>query len=114
MKRISHLAVFALAACTTLNPYCDKSKPHHRPDGFTRNYLDNSTMGAGSWKWQMDRLRNGLSLQNAARVPVKTVDSAYLSSRTVDQMTQSVPEQEKRPAVIVTAGPNGAGGLIDD
>ncbi len=84
MKKVVLLFVFALAACTNVNPYYDKSKPHHRPDGFTSNYLDNSTIGAGFWKWQMDRLRTGLTPQNPARVPVKTVDTAYLNANRKD------------------------------
>jgi N-acyl-phosphatidylethanolamine-hydrolysing phospholipase D len=27
-------------SCSTINPYYDASKPHHRPEGFQNNYLD--------------------------------------------------------------------------
>ncbi len=36
---VAVLAAALLApSCSTVNPYYDASRPHHRPDGFANNY----------------------------------------------------------------------------
>lgn len=68
MKR-SLIALYAavvcalLAACVTMgartNPDYNASKPHHRPDGFVNRYAERSDK-PGLWRWQWERLRDGL------------------------------------------------------
>lgn len=59
------LVIFgALPGCRTLlatnaNPDFRPAKPHHRPDGFANRYLEPSAK-EGLWRWQWERLRDGL------------------------------------------------------
>lgn len=73
-----------LAACAGSNPHFDPTQPHHRPDGFVNNYLDNSKIGQGFMRWQWDRLTTNLPTDRPARVPRQAVDVAYLQSNRSD------------------------------
>lgn len=59
---MSSLAL-SLVGCATLfphkNPDYDPSKSHHRPDGYANRYSPRSEM-KGLWRWQWERLRDGL------------------------------------------------------
>jgi L-ascorbate metabolism protein UlaG (beta-lactamase superfamily) len=60
---ITALACALLAAWIGMtprsNPDYDASKPHHRPDGFVNRYIERSDK-PGLWRWQWERLRDGL------------------------------------------------------
>jgi N-acyl-phosphatidylethanolamine-hydrolysing phospholipase D len=74
-----------LAGCTTVNPYFDASKKHHRADGFNNNYIDNWRDGQPSfWAWQWARWTGTVPVQDATRVPVVKPDLAYLRANRRD------------------------------
>lgn len=77
-------AACALVACAGSNPHFDASKPHHRPDGFVNNYLDNSKIGEGFMRWQWARFSSTLPSDRPERVPRQAVDVAYLQSNRTD------------------------------
>lgn len=64
-----HLAVAWLAAgCASVNPYCDASKMHHRPDGFNNNDIDNWREDQPSFfAWPRERWTITLPPQDPSR-----------------------------------------------
>jgi L-ascorbate metabolism protein UlaG (beta-lactamase superfamily) len=60
--RLALLAGLVVAACATPgNPYYDRARPHHTPEGFRNNYI--AALGNGGvnfWKWQWQRTLAGL------------------------------------------------------
>lgn len=82
------LACLCIAAlgCTTTNPYYDPTKKHHRPTGFTNQYMDNQAQldGSGFWTWQWQRLTGTLPKQDPSRVPVARPDLNYLRANKTD------------------------------
>lgn len=51
----------AVTSCTTVNPYFEASKPHHRPEGFTNNYGPAGGKPLSELlQWFADRAREGL------------------------------------------------------
>ena len=59
MPRIFSLAgLFMLWACAT-NMHYDAKKPHHTSTGFRNNY-PHPPIGEGFWKWQWQRMRDGV------------------------------------------------------
>ena len=80
------LAIVSLtAACSSVNPYYDASKKHHRPDGFNNNYIDNWRKDRPSFlKWQWDKLTNPMPAQDASRVKVVAPDLAYIKANRRD------------------------------
>ena len=84
-RKCAALALLGLLmGCTYANPYYDPAKKHHRPDGFTNNYLDDAEIGADFWRWQWQKLAEGVPAQNPGRVPLKPVDLAYLKANRSD------------------------------
>ncbi len=60
------------AACSSVNPHFDASRPHHRPNGFQNNYLAFEPKGLGELlRWQWDAWR--ADLPPAPKQPVATV-----------------------------------------
>jgi hypothetical protein len=64
-------ACLLLVACSNLssrsNPDYDASRSHHRPDGFVNRYAERSDK-PGLWRWQFERLRDGLPKPPAAPI----------------------------------------------
>ncbi len=79
------LAAGAIAGCANVNPYFDATKPHHRPDGFNNNYLDNFRPDQPSFSaWQWQRLRNPPPASQPQRVPVAVPNLAALKAPSAD------------------------------
>lgn len=85
LQRVFAVALLAplLVACTMSNPYFDPAKPHHTPTGF-RN-LHEALPRESFWKWQWERLRDGLPKKPAGgyRFEVARTDVATLTNPSV-------------------------------
>jgi N-acyl-phosphatidylethanolamine-hydrolysing phospholipase D len=74
-----------MAGCTTVNPYYDASKKHHRPDGFNNNYIDNWREDQPSFlRWQREKFFSTLPVQDVSRVKIVKPDLAFLTSNKRD------------------------------
>ena len=77
------MVCLVLAACSSLssrsNPDYDPSKSHHRPDGFANRYVERSEK-PGLWRWQFERLRDGLPKPPEAPVAGVAPDLGLLHS----------------------------------
>ena len=79
------LAALLGSGCSTVNPYFDANKKHHRPDGFNNNHLDNWAADQPSfWQWQWQRLRADLAPDEPAQVPAVPTDTARLKANRED------------------------------
>jgi N-acyl-phosphatidylethanolamine-hydrolysing phospholipase D len=64
-----------------VNPYYNASKPHHTPQGFKNNYLGGVTKGgADFFKWQVERLRDGLPKPPETPTPQVKADVAFIKT----------------------------------
>lgn len=79
------VAALAAGCASTVNPYYDPTRPHHRPDGFV-NTDPGARPGAdgGFWRWQWERWRSELPADEPARVPRVAPDRAALQAPTRD------------------------------
>jgi N-acyl-phosphatidylethanolamine-hydrolysing phospholipase D len=70
-----------LVACSTVNPYFDASRPHHRPGGFQNNYLpfDNESPGK-LLRWQWEAWRNNLPPAPQQPTPQVAPDVAFVQA----------------------------------
>ena len=73
--------VTALSGCSAANPYFDRLKTHHTPQGFKNNYSDNVVKPASAFlRWQYERLRDGLPPAPQSSTPVVTADIAFIQA----------------------------------
>ena len=75
------LSTLMLSACTTVNPYYDPSRPHHRPDGFQNKHVEFVPKGLGTllrWRWQA--WRDDLPQPPQAPVPTVAPDRAFIAA----------------------------------
>lgn len=90
---LSTVCIF-LAACGSLiervNLDYDASKLHHRPDGFVNRYVERSDK-PGLWRWQFERLRDGLPKPPATPIVGVAPDLSLIHS-------------DKRPARVTWVG----------
>ena len=65
-----------------MNPYFDRSKPHHTPEGFKNNDPAAQEKGFGAFaRWQWERLRNGMPpAKPQTATPVTAPDLAFVSA----------------------------------
>lgn len=88
MRRLTALilagcAVTALlAACVSISPYFDASKPHRARDGFRNNY--NNWEPPPFWKWQWERWRAGLPPEPKQATPATRADTDYLRANATE------------------------------
>lgn len=95
LRLASLAAVLFAAGCTSVNPYYDAGKPHHRPEGFANNYPPNPAYQrpkVGFFEGWAGRIRNWTSdgSERAPLAPVETVrpDLAWLQqNRTEPALT---------------------------
>ena len=74
-------ALVVWGCATPGNPYFDRTRPHHTPDGFRNNYVASlGNGGANFWKWQWERTRDGLPKPpaNGYAFPVLAPDVPWL------------------------------------
>jgi L-ascorbate metabolism protein UlaG (beta-lactamase superfamily) len=78
------LAAWLCASCSSVNPYYNASKPHHRPDGFNNNHVDNWGERPSFWRWQWERWTSELPVQDVSRVPRTKPELDYLRANRRD------------------------------
>ena len=75
-------SLLVVAGCATPgNPYYDRTRAHHTPEGFRNNYVAALANGSANfWKWQWERTRDGLPKPpaNGYAFPVHAPDVAWL------------------------------------
>jgi N-acyl-phosphatidylethanolamine-hydrolysing phospholipase D len=71
-----------MSGCTTVNPYFDRLKPHHTPEGFKNNDPAAQEKGFGAFaRWQWERLLNGMPpAKPQTATPVTAPDIAFVSA----------------------------------
>ena len=82
IRQLTVLAVLAgLIGCSAVNPYYDRSKPHHTAEGFKNNYLDSVTKGFGAFaRWQWERVRDGLPPKAQTATPTTAPALDFVSA----------------------------------
>jgi N-acyl-phosphatidylethanolamine-hydrolysing phospholipase D len=111
VRRIGFVFLAALAAlmpltgcATNVNPYYNASKPHHTPEGFKNNYLDSATKGgADFFKWQVQRLRDGLPKPPETPTPQVKADLAFIQTNANANANAKANGQGAGAATITTA-----------
>jgi L-ascorbate metabolism protein UlaG (beta-lactamase superfamily) len=84
-RGLALVMAFFLAGCSSLNPYYDPSRKHHRPDGFNNLHVDNWRPDAPSfWRWQWERLRANLPPDEPQRIERVAPDMALLRANRRD------------------------------
>jgi L-ascorbate metabolism protein UlaG (beta-lactamase superfamily) len=79
MRALAGLLTGLLCAACSSNSYYDASKPHHTPEGFRNNYLQQE-MVSSLLKWQWERWRDGLPRPpaNNYHFPLEQPDLSWL------------------------------------
>ena len=103
-----------LVACASLtpriNPDYDASKPHHRPDGFVNRYAERSDK-PGLWRWQWERLRDGLPKPPSAPVLGVAPDLALIrgdNAQPLPRRLASTANERQAPATVPSGSEHGA------
>jgi L-ascorbate metabolism protein UlaG (beta-lactamase superfamily) len=79
------LVPLVLSGCSTVNPYYDPSRPHHRPDGFNNLHVDNWRADAPSfWRWMRERRLADLPADEPQRVERTVTDVTLLKANRHD------------------------------
>ncbi|MDB5817539.1 MAG: fold metallo-hydrolase, partial [Rhizobacter sp.] len=116
-EALASRAVFAslaclVASCSSVNPYYDASKPHHRPDGFQNNYVEFKPKGIGELlRWRYEAIRAGLPLPAGAPTPSVTADLAFIRANAVAATMQPAVTWIGHASVLAQVG--GLNVLID-
>ncbi len=83
------VCIAAVAACSTVNPHYDKTKPHHLPDGFRNNYAGVVEKGfALLLRWRFEAMRAGLPKPPLHPTPRVEPDVAFVRANAVPSAMQ--------------------------
>ena len=70
-----------LPGCAAVNPYYDRTKPHHTEQGFKNNYSGPVSKSFLDFlKWQIHRIKNNLPPAPQLPTPVVPADLVFISS----------------------------------
>jgi N-acyl-phosphatidylethanolamine-hydrolysing phospholipase D len=99
-------------SCSSVNPYFDASKPHHRPDGFQNNDVEFEPKGIGELlRWRYDAWKGGLPKPPAAPTPSVSADLDFIHANAAAATMQPAVTWIGHSSVLAQVG--GLNLLID-